>query len=96
MYASVRRYRVEGSAEELAERVTAGLLPIFRENPGFAGYYVVNGGDGYLASVSVFESREAARQSSEQAAAWIDENASEYLPEAPEITSGEVLVAVTG
>ena len=96
MYASMRRYRVEGSVQELARRAEEGLVPIFQENPGFVAYYVVDGGDGYAASVSIFESQEAALRSNEQAAAWVTANASEFLLEAPQITSGEALVAATG
>ncbi len=96
MYASIRRYRVEGSIQELARRAKEGLVPIFQENPGFVAYYVVDGGDGHAASISVFENHEAAHRSNEQAAAWVKEDASEFLPEAPQITSGEVLVAVKG
>lgn len=92
MYASIRRYRIEGSIQELARLVEAGLLPIFQENPGFIAYYVVDGGDGYGAAISIFETHEAAHASNEQAAAWIRDNASEFLPEPPQITSGEVLV----
>ncbi len=95
MYASIRRYLVEGSIQELARRAEEGLVPIFQENPGFVAYYVVDGGDGHAASVSIFESREAAHRSNEQAAAWVKENASEFLAEAPQITAGEALVAVT-
>jgi hypothetical protein len=95
MFASIRRYRVEGSLQDLARRAKEGLVPVFQQNPGFVAYYIVDGGDGYAASVSIFESREAALGSSEQAAAWVKENASEFLPEAPQITAGEALVAVT-
>ncbi len=95
MFASIRRYRVEGSLQELARLAEGGLVPVFQQNPGFVAHYIVDGGDGHAASVSIFESREAAIGSSEQAAAWVRENASEFLPEDPQITAGEALVAVT-
>ena len=96
MYASIRRYFVEGDIQELARRAKEGLVPIFQENPGFVTYYVVDGGDGYVASISIFESHEAAHRSNEQAAAWVKESASDLLQGEPQITSGEVLVAVSG
>jgi hypothetical protein len=40
MYASIRRYLVEGAIQELARRAEEGLVPIFQENPGFVAYYV--------------------------------------------------------
>jgi hypothetical protein len=95
MYASIRRYRVTGSAKDIAQKAEAGLVPIFKKNPGFVGYYIVDGGDGHLASVSVFESSEAAHQSNEQAAAWVKDNMSQSISDAPQITHGQVLVSVT-
>jgi hypothetical protein len=94
MYASIRRYGgVTGSVKDLAQKAESGLVPIFKKNPGFVAYYVVDGGDGHLASVSVFDSAEAAHNSNEQAAAWVKDNVSQFMPEAPQITHGQVLVS---
>jgi hypothetical protein len=35
MYASIRRYRITGSAKDIAQKAEAGLVPIFKKNPGF-------------------------------------------------------------
>jgi hypothetical protein len=93
MYASIRRYRVTGSAKELAQKAESGLVPIFKKNPGFVAYYVVDGGDGLLASVSVFDSAEAAHNSNKQAAAWVKDNVSQFMPDPPLVTHGQVLVS---
>jgi hypothetical protein len=93
MYASIRRYRVTGSAKDLAQKAQSGLVPIFKKNPGFVAYYAVDGGDGHLASVSVFDSAEAAHNSNEQAAAWVKDNVSQFLPDPPQVTHGQVLVS---
>lgn len=95
MFASVRRYQFQGSLKDLARRAEDELVPILRENPGFIAYYIVDGGDGYLASISMFDSAWSAHRSNEQAAAWVRAQAKEYLPDPPVITSGEVLVGVT-
>jgi hypothetical protein len=42
----------------------------------------------------VFESGEAAHESNEQAAAWVKDNVSQLMPDAPQVTHGEVLVSV--
>jgi hypothetical protein len=94
MYASIRRYRITESAKDIAKKAEAGLVPIFKKNPGFVAYYIVDGGDGHLASVSVFDSAEAAHNSNEQAAAWVKDNASQSAPEPPQVTHGQVLVSV--
>ena len=93
MYASVRRYRITGSAKDIAQKVESGLVPILKKNPGFVAYYVVDGGDGHLASISVFDSAEAAHNSNEQAAAWVKDNVSQFVPDPPQVTHGQVLVS---
>lgn len=95
MFASVRRYQFQGSLKELAQRAEAELVPILRQNPGFIAYYIVDGGDGHLASISMFDTAWSAHRSNEQAAAWVRTEAKAYLPEPPVITSGEILVGVT-
>jgi hypothetical protein len=93
MYASIRRYRFTGAAKDLAEKAKSGLVPIFKKNPGFVAYYVVDGGDGHLASVSVFESADAAHNSNEQAARWVKDNVSQFLPDPPQVTHGQVVLS---
>lgn len=93
MYASIRRYNVEpGSVEEIARRVQDGFVPIITKIPGFLSYCVVDAGDGVVASISIFESRDAAQQSNREAANYVRANLAEFFPSAPEITAGEVVV----
>jgi hypothetical protein len=77
----------------MALKAQSGLVPLFERNPGFVAYYVVDGGDGHLVSVSVFESAEAAHNSNEEAAAWAEDNVSQFLPDPPQVTHGQVLVS---
>jgi hypothetical protein len=95
MYASVRRYRIAGSVEELMRRVQEGFVPIVRQTPGFVAYYAIDGGDGTVASVSIFQDRSGAEASNERAAAWVRANLAELLPHSPEITAGDVSIAET-
>jgi len=95
MYASVRRYTIEGSAEELARRVREGFAPVLRQGRGFVAYYAVDGGDGTVASVSIFQDRAGAEESNRQAADWVKAHLTPLLPNRPEITAGEVTVAET-
>ncbi|MFQ5914439.1 MAG: hypothetical protein ACE5JS_14775 [Nitrospinota bacterium] len=56
MYASVRPYKVvPGSVGEVTRRVSEGFVPIVSKAPGFVVYYVVNGGDGVVLSINVFQ-----------------------------------------
>ena len=95
MYASVRRYRIAGSAQELMRRVREGFVPIVRQTPGFVAYYAVDGGDGTVVSVSIFQDRSGAEASNGRAATWVRANLAELLPHSPEITAGDIAVAET-
>ena len=94
MHASIRKYRINSDAVvALAVRVEDGFVPIISRLPGFVSYMVVDAGDGIVASISVFENEEAAEQSNAAAAAWVKENLSDVITEAPEITAGEIALA---
>ena len=94
MFCITRRFSSMSSVEEAAKRAEAGLAPILQSNPGFRGYYVIDGGDGVGVSISVFESREAAEKTRDEALAWIEKNLSDLYREPPLITAGEVIVMV--
>ena len=92
MYAAVRRYNAFGdAAPAIATRVNEEFVPMVRQMPGFVAYYVVDGGDGTLLSVSVFEDRDAAEESTRQATAWVRERLGHLIRTAPVITSGQVV-----
>jgi hypothetical protein len=62
MYAAIRTYETI-DAGEVTRRANRGFVPILRGTPGFIAYYVVDGGDGKLASISAFEERAGAEES---------------------------------
>jgi len=94
MYASIRRYKVNANAvENLSRRVGDGFVPIISLIPGFVSYMAIDGGQGVVASVSVFENQEAAERSDEAAADWVKDNLADVIDGPPEITAGDILVA---
>ena len=94
MYASIRKYRIDTEAfAALKVRVEDGFIPIISGLPGFVSYMVVDAGDGVVVSVSVFESEDAAEQSTAAAGAWVRENLSDAITEPPEVTAGEIALA---
>lgn len=95
MYAVIRKFSNMRNVEEAGRRAEAGLAPILRKSPGFQGYYVVNAGNNGGASVSLFESQEAAEQAQQKAMAWIRENLADLAGGEPEIIAGQVLVSAT-
>lgn len=94
MHASIRKYRIGKEAvAALVVRVEDGFVPIISKLPGFLSYMVVDAGNGVVASLSIFDSEEAAEQSNSAAATWVRENLSDVITEPPEITAGEIALA---
>jgi|SRR5438105_15633431 len=93
MHATVRRYEGVDRArsEEITRQVEESLLPRLRELPGFAGYYLIDAGEGVLTSVSLFNSSDQAHESTQVAARWIrEQDLTSALPNSPEVTAGNV------
>jgi hypothetical protein len=75
MFATIRRYEGvdQNRTTELTSKVNETLVPKLSKLPGFAGYYLIEAGNGV--------------------ATWIrDEKLETMIPNAPKITSGEVIV----
>jgi hypothetical protein len=96
MFSSVRRYRIgAGTAADAAKKVEDEFVPIISEIDGFGGYYVIDGGDGVLCSISVFNDQSGAQESDKKAGEWVPEGLKEFEPSDVEITEGEVLISKT-
>jgi hypothetical protein len=99
MFATIRRYEAVDQARtsELIKQVDETLMPTLSELPGFAGYYLVEAGDGVISSIGLFDTSEHADESTRVASEWVREQKLETaLPNAPKITGGEVVVQRTG
>jgi heme-degrading monooxygenase HmoA len=93
MYAAIRRYNVfEGAADRITERVNTEFLPRVRELPGFISYFIVDGGDGTMASVTLCESRQGVEESGRMSQEWVKQHLGGLVKTAPVILSGEVRV----
>ena len=90
MYASIRRYKTS-SAAEVTRRVSEGFVPRISNITGFLAYYVIDTGEGELATVSVFETKTGEKESNRVAAGWVKETLSGGLLGPVEITCGEVV-----
>ena len=94
MFATIRRY--EGvdmtRTNDITSKVNETLVPQLRDLPGFAGYYLIEAGNGVLSSFGLFETREQADESTKVVTKWIaGENFDRAIPGTPKITSGEVV-----
>jgi hypothetical protein len=91
MYATIRQYTVERQhMDKLMQDIREHFLPLISEVPGFVSYDVLDAGD-RLVSVSVFESKEGAEQSTRRAADYVKQQQASRLGK-PEITAGAVKV----
>ena len=99
MFATIRRYEGvdQKRTSELTSKVNETLVPKLNKLPGFAGYYLIEAGNGVLSSLNLFETADQADESSKIVAKWItDENFSSAIPNAPKITTGKVVAHSNG
>ncbi|MDP8922140.1 MAG: hypothetical protein M3O34_04600 [Chloroflexota bacterium] len=92
-YAIMRRY--EGlnphAIDDLRRQVNEGLVPIISEIPGFLAYCALHTGGDVVASISVFEDRAGADESTRRAAKWVEEHLAGLVPNPPQFTAGTVI-----
>ena len=75
--------------------VNEEFVPIISKGPGFIAYYLVDAGDGVLATVSIFQDQAGADKSNAMAADWVKQSLASLVSDAPEITAGGVAVQKT-
>ena len=95
MFATIRRYEgVDKSrTDDLVKKVDESLKPSMSELPGFSGFYLIDTGDGVMTSVSFFDTSANADESTKIATVWVrDQKLDTTLPNAPKVTSGEIVV----
>ena len=91
MHASVRRYRVL-DVETLVKSVQEEFVERVQTIEGFVAYYVIDGGDGTVTSITLGDSEEAVEASTAQAQHWVVERAAHLVESAPVVTTGKVRV----
>jgi hypothetical protein len=98
MHATIRRYESidQSRKSEVLKKIEENLLPTLSELPGFNSYSVVDTRNGVMTSVSFFDTAAQAEESTRVAGTWLREQKLETaLPNAPKITSGDVVVHKT-
>jgi hypothetical protein len=98
MFATIRRYEAtdKSRTSELVKKADEVLVPKLRELPGFGGYSLIDAGDGVMSSIGFYDTSEQADEASRVAATWVrDEKFDSVLPNAPKITTGEVVLHKT-
>ena len=95
MFATIRRYDGvdQNRSAELTRKVNETLVPKLEKLSGFAGYYLIEAEKGVFSSLSLFETPEQSRESTNVVASWIrDEKLETMIPNEPKVTSGKVVV----
>lgn len=91
MYARLATYRTSGDARELAKRAEQGMLPIFKQQPGFRSYSLAVS-DGELLSMSVWDEADQVDAANAAAADWVRDNMGSEI-ELQEVRTVEVLLS---
>ncbi len=92
MYATIRNHvGKQGFADELVKRQD-DVKRIIQGIPGFQAYYLIRTEEGVAVSVSVFEDRAGAEESTRQAGEWVQTNLPDMAATPPEVSSGEVVI----
>jgi hypothetical protein len=97
MYASIRRYTpktatTKEAIDDLKHRIEDGFLPILQEVRGFHSYGAVNVDNRELVTISIFEDKTGATESTRRAAEFVQKDPMKDQLGKPEILEGEVLV----
>ena len=81
----MRHFRValfdvmSGSADEVLEKVRAGFVPIFENQPGFVRYEIGKLDTGGIVSFSIWETAAEAQRAVDLAAEWVRDNTADRL-----------------
>jgi len=88
----MRRYsNVDSSHTEAITRlVRDGLLPMISTMAGFAGYVLLETGNGVLVSLSAFADQSSCEASNRSSLEWVKQNLADLLPSSPEVITGEI------
>jgi heme-degrading monooxygenase HmoA len=93
MYTVVRRYSGNTELADALVQNQGEVKRIISEVNGFRAYYLVRNEDGNTFTISVFEDKAGAEESSRAAAEWLRENLADLQLSPPEILGGETLVS---
>jgi hypothetical protein len=93
MYAAIRQGTAKaGKAEELANRIKEGAIPIISDVAGFRAYYVIYAPDDTVTAISIFDNHSGAEESNRRGLAWIEENLAPLLTGPATAVAGPVIV----
>ena len=93
MFAVIRNYQNESPdvLEQIRMRTDA-IRDVIAGIDGFQAYYLLDTREGGFATISVYEDRAGAEESTRAAAKWVGENIANWTPNPPTVIQGEVAI----
>jgi hypothetical protein len=97
MFATIRRYSAKTAAnketiDSFKRRIEEKFVPTIQEIRGFHTYGVLTVGNNELLSISIFEDRQGATESTRKAAEFVQKDPLKDQLSKPEVLEGELLV----
>jgi len=98
MFATIRRYTATSTIpqrdiDEFRHLISDGFLPMMKDIEGFHAYYLFVS-DKELCTVSIFESRKGATESTRRAAEFVRKTPLPLQVGAPEVIEGDLLISL--
>jgi hypothetical protein len=99
MYATIRRYSTKDPSKakdaftSLKSRIEKNFVPMLHDVSGFHCYYVMNSSDRELVTISIFDTRAGAEESTRRAAEFVRNDPLKDQLKAPEIIEGDLIVS---
>jgi heme-degrading monooxygenase HmoA len=93
LFVTMHNYKIgEGTQLDVA-RTAEEFLGTVASIPGFRAYYMIDGGDHRIGSVSIFDTREGIEECDKLAAEFVTERLGGFRLSPGEVTEGEVLAS---
>ena len=97
MYATIRRYtprtaNTKEAIDDLKHRIEDGFVPIVQEVRGFHSYGAMNVGNREIVTISIFDDKTGATESTRRAAEFVQKDPLKDQLGKPEVLEGELLV----
>lgn len=97
MYATIRRYSTKAAVnqqtvDDFKRRIEEKFVPTIQDIRGFHTYGVINTGNKELLSISIFEDRQGAAESTRKAAEFVQKDPLKDQLSKAEVIEGELLI----
>jgi heme-degrading monooxygenase HmoA len=93
MYVTMHSYKIGAGTQLDVARTAEEFLQTVSTIPGFRAYYMIDGGDHRIGSVSIFETPEGVEQCDTLAAEFVTERLEGFRLTDVEVTEGKVLAS---